>query len=160
MLILRQNPPRLKREPFENTTTRIAIIPNHKNICIYQLSHTFMKPLRLRPPLMILEFAVCVHLLHTIKSAQNFNFKSYIQIKTSKRLDGLRVACQILIPEVRSLNHWAGSIYFSWWKLSVFASFFKPVVPPALALCYKLSSVLICVVLSRIRYGSWRSSPG
>ena len=77
---------------FNSSTYQDPHIPNHKNICIYQLSHTFMKPLRLRPPLMILEFAVCVHLLHTIKSAQNFNFKSYIQIKTSKRLDGLRVA--------------------------------------------------------------------
>ena len=46
-----------------------------------------MKPLRLRPPLMILEFAVCVHSLHTLKSAQNLNFKSCIQIKTSKRLE-------------------------------------------------------------------------
>ena len=51
------------------------------------------------------------------------------------------------MPEDSSSNPLAGSIYFSWRRFSVFESFQKLVVPPALAVHYNLGSVLLGVVL-------------
>ena len=57
-----------------------------------------------------------------------------------QRLDSLRVAFRILMPEVRGLNPQAGSIYFSWRKFTVFVSFQNPAAP-ASVIHYKLGSV-------------------
>jgi hypothetical protein len=67
---------------------------------------------------------------------------------TQLGVNGLRVACRILMPKLRDSNPQAGQYLFQLKEiLCIFSLSKKPVVPPASAVHYKLGSVLLDVVL-------------